>query len=255
MDSKPTAAPEREANSPLPGIQSVSQHIKGRILGGLLLVLPILITLWVFHWLYSSLEKNMIDPLALLVLWKVRRGQPEAELPHWFETYAAPLIAIVVVLVLRYFLGFFLHSRLRRGIDWVLLRLPVISVVYNGVWNVFQALDRQRGQQRSQRVVLIPFPHPGMRTAAFVTAKCRDLASQKVILCVYVPQSPLPTNGHLLLIPEEDATELNWGSEQTLQTLISGGFTAPPEVNYFKTGHATEINPVAAPVLSDDSPE
>ena len=251
MDSKPTAMPEHPVTPPLPGFQSVSQHVKGRILGGLLLVMPILITLWVFHWLYSSLEVNVIDPLALLVLWKVQGRSTEA-LPPWFETYAAPLIAIGVVLILLYCLGFFLHSRLRRGVDWVLLRLPVVSVVYNGVWNVFQALDRQRGQQRSQRVVLISFPHPGMKAAAFVTAQCRDLASHKVILCVYVPQSPLPTNGHLLLIPEEDATELNWSSEQTLQTLISGGFTAPRDVNYFKAGHPGANDSIAAPVMNDD---
>jgi uncharacterized membrane protein len=261
VDPKPTAAPrpagipEPQADSALPELHSLSQRIKGRMLGGLLLVLPILITLWVVQWLYSSLEEKVIDPLALLVLWKVRQGQADAELPYWFETYAAPLIAIILVLVLLYFLGFFLHSRLRRAIDWVLLRLPVISVVYNGVRNVFQALDRQRGQQRSQRVVLIPFPHPGLRAAGFVTATCRDVETQKVLLCVFVPQSPLPTNGHMLLVPEEDATDLNWSSEETLQALISGGFTAPPEITYFNSQRAVRIEPVAVPFTNDVPPK
>ena len=126
---------------------TVWQRTKGRMIGGLLIVLPILITLWVFHWLYSSLETKVIDPLALLVLWKFRRGQADVELPYWFETYAAPVIAIILVLVLLYFLGFFVHSRLRRAVDWVLLRVPVMSGVYDGVRNVFQSLERQRGKQ------------------------------------------------------------------------------------------------------------
>ncbi len=216
-----------------------------------MIVLPILITLWVFHWLYSSLETKVIDPLALSVLWKVRRGQADVELPYWFETYAAPLIAILLVLVLLYFLGFFVHSRLRRVVDWVLLRMPVMSGVYDGVRNVFQSLERQRGKQRPQRVVLIPFPHPGMKATAFVTATCRDIETQKVLLCVYVPQSPLPTNGHLLLIPEEETTELNWGPDQTLQALISAGFTAPQEVSYFKTKPAMGTRPVAVSNTSE----
>src|SRR6516162_11463246 len=72
--------------------------IRGRILGGLLFVLPILITLWVIYWIYSTLEKYVIDPLALFVLWKFRGGQADVELPYWFETYAAPPIAIVFAL-------------------------------------------------------------------------------------------------------------------------------------------------------------
>ncbi len=233
MDSNSASLSERQMESVLPETHSTWQRIKGRILGGLLIVLPILITLWLFHWLYSSLETKVIDPIAQLVLWKVRGGQADAELPFWFENYAAPLIAIVLVLVLLYFLGFFAHSRLRQGVDWLLLRVPVMSGVYEGVRSVFKSMERQSGKQRSQRVVLIPFPHPGLKAAAFVTATCRDVQTQKTLLCVYVPQSPLPTNGHLLLVPEEEATELNWTSEETLQTLISGGFTAPQEVSYF----------------------
>jgi uncharacterized membrane protein len=244
---------EPQANSPLPETRSVWQRTKGRIIGGLLIVLPILITLWVFHWLYSNLETKVIDPLALLVLWKVRRGQADVELPYWFETYAAPLIAILLVLLMLYFLGFFVHSRLRRVVDWVLLRVPVMSGVYDGVRNVFQSLERQRGKQRPQRVVLIPFPHPGMKAAAFVTATCRDVVTQKVLLCVYVPQSPLPTNGHILLVPEEQATELNWGPEQTLQTLISAGFTAPEEVTYYPIKPAIGTTPVAASIANDSA--
>ena len=256
MDSKPASS--TAARNPLPpsGVtfppqSTVWQRIKGRILGGLLIVLPILITLWVFHWLYSSLETKVIDPLALVVLWKVRRGQADVELPYWFETYAAPVIAIIVVLVLLYLLGFFVHSRLRRAIDWVLLRVPVMSGVYDGVRNVFQSLERKRGQQKAQRVVLIPFPHAGMRAAAFVTGSCRDIATQKTLLVVYVPQSPLPTNGHLLLVPEEEATELNWGPDETLQTLISGGFTAPEEVSYYTSSAQPKVS--AAAKLGDAS--
>jgi uncharacterized membrane protein len=49
----------------------------------------------------------------------------------------------------------------------------------------------------------------------------------------------------LLLVPEEEATELNWSPEQTLQAIISGGLTAPPEVRYGKAAPAAEMNPAA----------
>jgi uncharacterized membrane protein len=205
------------------------------MLAGLMLALPIVITLWVIYWLYSTLEKYVIDPLALLVLWIVRGGQPGTTLPYWFETYAAPVIAIPPALLLMYGLGFFARSRLHRVIDWLLLRVPVVSIVYNGVQSLFQALDKQPGQPKPQRVVLVPFPHPGMKVPAFVTSTCRDIDTQKVLLCVYVPTTPVPTSGYFLIVPEEEVTELNWSPEQALQAIISAGLTAPPEVRYFKT--------------------
>ncbi len=227
-----TDIPDPQSDTPL--LRRVWRGIRGRIIGGLLLVLPILITIWVIHWLYSALEKYVIDPLAQLVLWQVRGHQANSELPHWFETYGAPLIGLTIALILLYCLGFFVHSRLRRVIDWVLLRLPVISIVYNGVQKVFHTLDKQGGQPRPQRAVLVAFPHPGMRVPAFVTGTCRDIETQKVLLCVYVPTTPVPTSGYMLLVPEEEVTELNWSPEQTLQAIISGGLTAPPEIRYFK---------------------
>ena len=240
MCNKPTAAPSPAslldsptASAPA-GLRWVWYGIRGRIVGGLLLALPILITLWIIQWLYSGLEKHVIDPLALLVLWLVQGHRPSTELPFWFETYAAPVIAIIVALVFLFGCGFFVHSRLRQVIDWILLRMPVISIVYNGVRNVFQALDRQRGQQRLQRAVLVTYPHPGMKAPAFVTATCRDVETQKVLLCVFVPTSPVPASGFLLLVPEEEVTDLNWGPEETLQAILSVGLTVPPEVHYFK---------------------
>jgi uncharacterized membrane protein len=208
-------------------------------------VTPVLITFWVVYWLYSTLERYAIDPLARLVLWKVRGGQADAELPSWFEAYAAPLIGVLIALLLLYGLGFFVHSRLRRVIDWILLRLPVVSVVYNGVRKVIQALERQPGQNRPQRVVLVAFPHPGMRVPAFVTGSCRDVATGKVILCVYVPTTPVPTSGYFLMVPEDEVTELSWSPEQAVQAIVSAGLTAPPEVRYFKAGPSPVVDPAA----------
>jgi uncharacterized membrane protein len=247
LDKKPTAVPLPAGISdpqmaPTPaGLRRFWHAIRGRIVGGLLLALPILITLWIIHWLYSALEKYAIDPLALLVLWLVQGHRPDTELPFWFETYAAPVIAIIIALALLYGCGFFVHSRLRQIIDWVLLRMPVISVVYNGVRNVFQALDRQRGQQRLQRAVLVAYPHPGMKAPAFVTATCQDVETQKVLLCVFVPTSPMPASGFLLLVPEEEVTELTWGPEETLQAILSVGLTIPPKVRYFTNRSGAEI--------------
>jgi uncharacterized membrane protein len=239
MDVEPTNPDPGGAHDPRPdptpgAFRRVWLGVRDRVLGGLLLVTPILITLWVILWLYSVLDRQVIDPLARLVLWVVRGYRPGAELPAWFETYAAPLVAVAAVLLLLYGLGFFARSRLRGIVDRVFQRVPLVSALYSGVLQVVHTLDRQRGQVRPQRVVLVAFPHPGMRVPAFVTRTCRDVETRRVILCVYVPTTPVPTSGYFLLVPEDEVTELDWGPEVALQTIISAGLTAPAEVRYSK---------------------
>jgi uncharacterized membrane protein len=107
-------------------------------------------------------------------------------------------------------------------------------------------LFRQAGSCNPQRVVLVPFPHPGMKVPAFVTGSCRDIETGKVILCVYVPTTPVPTSGYYLLVPEEEVTEPRWTPEETLQAIISGGLTAPPEVRYFANRPTVEAKLAAA---------
>jgi uncharacterized membrane protein len=215
--------------------------IKGRIFGGLVMVLPVLITLWVIGWLFFALRSYVIDPLAIAVMWALRKGQPAAEIPDWFEVYAAPPIAILLALVILYCLGFFVQSRLRRWFDAMLLRVPIFSTVYDGVLKIFQTLDKQRSSQGTQRVVLVTFPHPGMKVPGFVTATCRDIETGATLLCIYVPTTPVPTSGYFLLVPESEVTELNWTSEQALQTIVSGGLTVPPEVRYYKPAEAAAL--------------
>ena len=76
VDTKPSAAPrpsgvpDLNADSLLASPRRVWRSIGDRLVGGLILAMPILITFWVIHWLYSILAEKVIDPLALLVLWK-----------------------------------------------------------------------------------------------------------------------------------------------------------------------------------------
>jgi uncharacterized membrane protein len=247
-----TGVPDHPTNPVLTVVYRVGRRIRDRILGGLILVLPILITFWVIRWLYSILEEKVIDPLALLVLWKLDLITSSTALPYWFESYAAPVLAILLALILLYCLDFFADTRLSRVFGWALTRVPVISQIYNPLRKMFQALEKQPGQQSLQRLVLVKFPHPGVKLPAFVTASCRDIETQKVLLCVYVPTTPVPTSGFFLLVPEEEVTELNWDSDQTLQAIMSGGLTAPPMVSYFSTRPPGNFVPSEGPPQPHD---
>jgi uncharacterized membrane protein len=260
MDIDRTAAPNRPGGAGL-RVESVApppprtrRSVRDRIVGGLILAMPLLITLWAIGWLYSILELKVIDPLVGLLLWKLRWTTSSKELPYWFETYAAPVIAIILALALLYALDLLADTRLRRTVGWALKRVPVFSHIYNPVQQIFQSLEQQPGEQRPQRMVLVTFPHPGVKLPAFVTGTCRDVETDKVVLCVYVPTTPVPTSGFFLLVPEEETTDLNWNTEQTLQAVMSGGLSTPREVSFF-SGRARPNNTQAPPPAPGEAPQ
>src|SRR5262249_25431671 len=119
--------------------------------------------------------------------------------------------------------------------------------IYDAVQTVLESLAKPSGQATPQRVVLVSFPHPGMRLPAIVTSTCRDVATGKTLLCVYVPTTPVPSSGFFLIVPEEEATELNWNIQQTLQAIISGGLTAPPNISYYQSKLASNTPNVGPP--------
>ena len=219
MTSQSPADPQRahsaeEYGKPsLPLLIRMWRTIPGRLVEGLLVAAPILATIWIVYWMYSALAMYVIEPLAVFVLWNVRRLKSAPELPSWFETFVAPLIAILLALVILYCCGMLAHSGLRRAVDSLLLRVPVVSHIYDALRNVLLCFDKPSGQPTPQRVVLVPFPHPGMRLPAIVTSSCRDVATNKQLLCLYIPTTPIPTSGFFLMTPEEDVTELNWDVE------------------------------------------
>jgi uncharacterized membrane protein len=128
--------------------------------------------------------------------------------------------------------GVFAKSRLLSATEWVLEKVPGVNMIYRVVSNVFEGISKSQDIKEFKRVVLIEFPHPGIRAPAFVTSECTDSNTGKTILCVYVPTTPVPTSGYMLLIPEEKVWALDWNLEETLQAVVSGGMTVPKKISW-----------------------
>jgi uncharacterized membrane protein len=216
------------------GIGGLVANIRGRSIAGLLLALRFFVTFWIVYWMYQTLDDYVITPMARLVVRMAEGGA--VAVPSWFTTWVAPILGLVTVGVFLYFLGFFAHSRLARLIDLFLLRVPIVTSIYSATSRMFQSLGGGGQMSRFKRVVLVAFPQPGMRSPGFVTSSCRDEATGKTILCIYVPTTPIPTSGYMLMVPEEEVTELDWTLEETIQAVVSFGISAPQQVQYFRAG-------------------
>lgn len=205
---------------------------RSRVLSGLFLALPIVITFWIIYWIYRTLRLYLLDPTARFVQYLKSTGTL-SNLPEWWDDYVSPIFALILVLLFLYILGLFVQSRLSRLIDWVMLRVPVVTTIYGAVRNLFSAVDRQRHQaSQFKRVVLVEFPQPGMRSLGFVTNTLHDARTGRRIVCVCVLTGVMPPTGFTLFVPEESVTDLPWSMNQMIQAIVSGGITVPESIHY-----------------------
>jgi len=170
-------------------LRALFNAIRTRIVSGLVLALPIVLTFWIVYWLYTTFTQLILDPMAQVLGSLIHFPWAQT---NWWKRYVNPLLAIGLVLAFLYFLGLVARSWVTRVIDWVLLHVPVVTPIYKALSKVFQSLGDQFQNARDQRVVLVEFPHPGMRALAFVTNTLHDAATGKTILSVCVLTGVFP---------------------------------------------------------------
>jgi len=211
---------------------SLLRLFRNRFIAGLFVVLPIYITYALLKWMYDLLYSNALQPITygLRHLWGLEDKSVDL---NWYLTLLLSSISLLLVITLIYIAGMFFRSRLHQLVNWVLLTVPGVKTIYSVVSKVFDAISNSHQDVNNfKRVVLVPFPHQGMKAPAFVTSECNDVTTGRTILCVYVPTTPVPTSGYMLLIPQEEVVDLNWDLEETLQAIVSGGITVPKKVSY-----------------------
>jgi uncharacterized membrane protein len=223
-------------------------RFRDRILSGLFLALPVVAAIAIVSFLYNLFRSYVLDPITDAI--QHLRGVDEvvAQTPEWWRVYVAPLISLALVVVLLYLLGLFVQSRIYHIVNRVVLRVPVVTTVYQAVLSVFEALESRRVSNQYKRVVLVEFPHPGMRSIGLVTSTLKDQGTGRSILGVCVLTGIMPPSGFTLFVPEESVTDLDWTLNQALQSIVSGGITAPPRIRYFREGEVPPAPPRQMPL-------
>jgi uncharacterized membrane protein len=242
----PPRVPDKARQVPL------FQHVRNRLISGLIFALPIAITFSIVYWLLITLQRFVLNPLAKLTTWLQAyfRHYPALEnLPGWWYDVASPLLAILLGVGTLYFLGLALRSWVYRSVAWTLLHVPVVNTIYRAVRNVVESLGTQlQGGSGFKRVVLVEFPHPGMRSLGLVTNTLHDVTTGRTILAVYIMTGFMPPTGFTLFVPEDSVTNIAWNVNDTLQAIISAGITTPPHIHYYE-GLRMPLPPGGGPIV------
>jgi uncharacterized membrane protein len=194
--------------------------LKRYLITGLLIWIPLVITIWVLHFLVSTMDQS----LQLLP----PEWQPEALLGRRVPGIGA-ILTVLIVIVTGIFASNILGQRLVALWEAILRRIPVVNSIYHGVKQVSDTLFKPGGEA-FRKALLVEWPREGMWTIAFMTGvPGGDVAThlRGDYVSVYVPTTPNPTGGYFVMLPREDVIELEMSVDVALRYIISMGVAAP----------------------------
>jgi len=207
-------------------------HIGRYIFSGVLTIIPLWVTWIVFEFLFRVLSR-FGKPWVLWISNNLAGWSPE--LASWLEQpWVNQVLAVVITLVSLYLLGWFatrlIGRRLIGVVESVLNRVPFVQKVYGGVKKLVSVM--QQKPEDVQRVVLIEFPSPDMKTVGFVTRVMTEPETGKKLAIVYVPTTPNPTSGYMEIVPLEKVVPTDWTLDEAMNFIISAGAVAPDRIYY-----------------------
>lgn len=199
---------------------------RNALLTGLVLLAPLVVTLWAFNKIIDVVGGSA-RPLFFVFLPDFLRDRPS--LTSVWDILATGIVILLVALlgyVSRYVFGKYLFSVGERIVQGI----PGVNAVYNTVKQIVDTFGSQKRNLFS-KVVLIEFPRKEAWVIGFLTSKTRGEAqakTEKEVWTVFVPTTPNPTSGFLILVPIRDIVELDMSVSDGMKLIISGGGVVPP---------------------------
>ena len=207
----PNNNPEKQKGRPTRIMSGIEGHFQGKVLAGLLELVPLLVTAIVVLFIVGKTDSYVRDlPFVKEEPWDV------------------PGIGLAAFVVALYVIGLLISFRLGKWvislIGVVLLRIPVIKVIYRLMLQVTNVVASDYG---FSRVVFIEWPRDGMVALGFVTGRVQSKDREHSLVTVYIPTIPNPTSGNMAFVNEDDVMETDISVDSAMKLVFSGGFVLP----------------------------
>jgi uncharacterized membrane protein len=191
---------------------------------GLLIVLPGVITLAVVKWFFGTVS-SLTDSLLFFLPQTVTHENNGTGPIHWYWSLLAFVFAVLFVSIVGVLARYYIGKRLIAWTDSVMLRVPVLNKIYGTIKQVDEAFTS--GKKSSfKTVVLVEYPREGIYSVGFITSDRKDEVQEKIgqkCVCVFIPMTPIPTGGFLIIVPVEKVTKLDMSVAEGFKYIISLG--------------------------------
>jgi uncharacterized membrane protein len=212
-----------------------SFNLQTYLIAGLLTITPMIAVWLVFEFLLGVLFQAghpMAAALADFIDDRVPALTPVLAdyRVHW-------IIAVFVALLVLYAIGAVasrvIGIRLLGLFERIIARIPLVEAIYSATKKLVGVL--QQKPEGVSRVVLVEFPHPGLRAVGLVMKIFRDAITGEELAAVFVPTAPNPTSGYLQIAPTSRLTATDMTMDQAMTMILSGGAVAPERISIAPT--------------------
>jgi uncharacterized membrane protein len=187
---------------------------------GLLILVPLAITLWVLNLIISTMDQSL---LLLPASWR----------PQALFGFHIPGIGTILTLLVIFLTGVAARNFIGKQVVYLwesmLIRIPVVKSIYSSVKQVSDTLFSSSGNA-FRKAVLVQYPREGSWTIAFLTGVPGGDVKNHLVgdyISIYVPTTPNPTSGFFLMVPRAETVELDMSVDEALKYIVSMGVVAP----------------------------
>jgi len=203
-------------------LKRLRTNLKNYFFTGLLVILPIFITVYVILFLIRGMD-------AIL------KFIPVKYLPETYLHIHIPGLGLIFVVILVFAVGLLARNIVGRKIvhlgENIVERIPLVRILYAGVKQLLETIFLQK-TDAFKRVALVEYPRRGTYVIGFITGESKGEVQDKTnknMINVFIPTTPNPTSGFYILIPEDEVVMLNMSVEDAFKLIISGGIVSPPK--------------------------
>ena len=194
--------------------KSIFAKIRNNFIAGIVVLIPIGITLY----------------LTLFIIRISGRIIPKEINPNNYLPFDIPGVEIVIALIIITFIGWlslsFLGKKFFEIVNNILKKIPILRTIYSAIGQMTESFTKNDNNQKS--VVLLEYPRKDVWAVGFATKENEGLIKNKLekdIINVFVPTTPNPTSGFLLMVPKKDLIYLDISFEQASKFIVSAGTT------------------------------
>jgi len=183
---------------------------------GLMAILPLYITIWLLVSIFKFLDGILGRYIASIIGYKI----PGLGI----------LVSLIFILVFGYLATALFTRRILRFVEKLLYKLPIINTVYSSVKQINRIIFLQKETKAFKRVCAVEYPRKGIYSIGFVTGKGIPQIRgkrRKEYLNVFIPTSPTPATGFMIVVPAKDVIMLDIKIDDALKLIISGGVLTP----------------------------
>lgn len=219
--------------------KSIFARWRASFLTGLLIVLPGVITLAVVKWFFGTVA-SFTDTLLFFLPYflepKLIYENGESGPMFWHWSLLAFLVAVGSVTAIGVLARYYIGKRLIAWADNLMLRVPVLNKIYGTIKQVDGAFTS--GKKSSfKTVVLVEYPREGIYSVGFITSEQAEEVEQKTgkkCVCIFIPTTPIPTGGFLIIVPEDQVIKLDMSVADGFKYIISIGAISQEQIHPHK---------------------